>query len=44
MVPATSYPRVEQAAVIVKGTKQPALARHGYDLPGKEARRVVDAP
>jgi len=42
MVPAASYPRVEQAAVVVKGAKQAALARElAAFLVGDAARQVL---
>ena len=42
VVPADMYPRVEQAGVVIKGTKQPALARElAAFMLGDEARGVL---
>jgi molybdate transport system substrate-binding protein len=41
LVPPTTYPRVEQAGVVLKGTKQPALAKElAAFLVGEAARQV----
>ena len=42
LVPSDMYPRVEQAGVVIKGTKQPALARElAAFMLGDEARGVL---
>ncbi len=42
IVPAAAYPRVEQAGVVIKGTKQPALARElAAFMVGDAAREVL---
>ena len=42
LVPSDVYPRVEQAGVVIKGSKQPALARElAAFMLGDEARGVL---